>query len=269
MKLVVYGWLAIFPAWAVAQSVSTLMGARQAGMAYASAALSDGWSLFNNVGGMATLTQPVASAAYDLATALPGANRMAFAATLPVKYGVAGVGVFSFGDRVYSESMLTAGFSNTFGLASLGVRINYLQYRAEGFGTKGVFTIGMGGIARFTDQLLFGAYITNLNQPKLSENGQRVPTLLNAAMVFLPTDKVLATIEIQKDIDYQTTWKAALEYRFHTKFAVRTGFALYPNAAFLGFGFEHKRLTLDYAFQYSSTFRFNVQASVHYKLTKP
>jgi hypothetical protein len=252
-----------------AQSVSTLMGARSNGIGYASAALADGFALLNNVAGMATLNQPGCVAAYNVAAALPGANRAAFAITAPVKTGVAGLSLFRFGDNVYNESVLSAGYGNKFGLASLGVRINYIQYQAEGFGTKGVFTVGMGGIAELTPQFSVGAYITNLNRPEISVDGDKVPALLNAGIAFTPTHNVLIAAEVQKNLDYEATWKAGLEYAFHQKFFARTGFNIKPNASFFGMGFKSSRLTLDYAVQYSSLFQFSHQASAACTIGKP
>jgi hypothetical protein len=267
MKL--FGLIFLLLAFAAqAQSVSTLMGARANGIGYASAALFDGFAMLNNVAGMAKLTQPVGIAAFHHAAALPAANRAAFAFSAPVKAGVVGLGMFRFGDNVYSESVVSAGLSNQFGLAALGVKVNYIQYRAEGFGTKGVFTIGMGGIAELTKELSIGAYITNINRPKISEDGDKIPGLLNACIAFTPTEKILIAAEIQKDLDFETTWKAGLEYTFHPKFFARTGFNLKPNASFFGFGFKTSQLNLDYSFQYSALLQFSHQASAAFNIGK-
>lgn len=252
-----------------AQSVSTLMGARGNGLGYASATLFDGFAILNNSAGLAKLTHPVGVTAFHHAAALPAANRAAFAFSAPVKTGVAGLGIFRFGDNVYSESVLSAGFSNQFGLAALGVKVNYIQYQAEGFGTKGVFTIGMGGIAELTKEISVGAYINNINRPEISEDGDKVPALLSASLACTPTEKVLIAAEIQKDLDFETTWKAGLEYAFHPKFIARTGFNLKPNASFFGFGFKTSKLNLDYAIQYSTLLQFSQQASAAYTICKP
>ncbi|QOI98479.1 MAG: hypothetical protein HRU69_13685 [Flammeovirgaceae bacterium] len=254
---------------AYTQSVSTLMGARGNGMGYITATLADGFSMLNNVAGLATFTQPLGAAAYNLAATLPGANRAAFTVGVPVKPGVAGFSLFRFGDNVYNESMVSAGFSNQFGLAALGVKVNYIQYQAEGFGTKGVFTIGMGGIAKLTRQISVGAYITNFNRPEISADGDKVPALLTASLAFTPTENVLLAAEVQKDLDYETTWKAGLEYAFHRKFFARTGFNLKPNASFFGLGFKTGVFNFDYAVQYSTVLQFSHQASATYKFGKP
>lgn len=250
-----------------AQSVSTLMGARAQGIGYASAALNDTWGVFNNIAGIATLKQPSVAFTYDLRAALPGANRAAATIAWPIKAGVLGGGVFTFGDALYSESIITAGFSNQLGLASLGVKVNYIQYRAEGFGTKGVFSINFGGIAELTPNLSVGAHITNINQPKLSIDKDRLPTILTAGIAFKPTENVFIASEIEKNIDYKPTWRMGLEYLFHKKFCARTGYSIQPNTSYFGMGFKTNRFTIDYAIQYSSQFQFGHQATATYLFT--
>lgn len=251
-----------------AQSVSTLIGARSSGMGYTSTCLQDEWSLFNNVGGLSGIKSPLVAAAYDAKPQLQAANRAAVVGNMPTKVGVAALGIFRFGDDLYSEQKISVGFGNKFGLASLGASVNYIQYSATGFGTKGVVTLNFGGIAELTKQISIGAHIQNINQPKLTENGEeQVPTLLAAGVGFTPSDKVFFTGEIQKDLDHEATFKTGLEYKPAKKFAARTGFNLKPNALFLGIGFINTRLLIDYAYQYvPASLGSSHQASVCYKL---
>lgn len=250
---------------ALCQSVSTLMGARSNGLGYTSSCLSDEWSLFNNVGGLAKIERPLASASYDFRPSFPAGNRAAAVIAAPVKYGVAAFGFFKFGDNLYSEQIVSAGFSNKLGIASLGAKVNYIQYNAEGFGTKGVLSLSLGGITELTPHLKIGVHIINLNQPSISRTGdEHLPTILTAGAAFTPGDKVFITAEIEKDLEYSPIWKAGLEYKPFDKVAFRTGFNLHPNASFFGTGFHTKKLHIDYAIQYSSTTGSGHQASVSY-----
>jgi hypothetical protein len=251
-----------------AQSVSTRIGARAQGMGNCASGLFDVWGVFNNMAGIAQLNQPIASFSYDVRSALPGANRAAAVLGVPIKTSVIGGGVFRFGDDLYSESILTAGYGNQLGLAALGAQVNYIQYRAEGFGSKGVVSFNFGGIAEITPQLSVGAHITNINQPRINTDNERLPSLLTAGLVFKPTDKVLIATELEKDLDYKATWKLGAEYVFHTKFTARTGFNVYPRASFFGLGFKTNRFVIDYALQHSTLLNFGHQATVSYQFEK-
>ncbi len=253
-----------------AQSISTLMGARAAGMGYASSGLSDEWGLFNNVGGIGTQDFMSAAVAYEIRAQLTNANRMAFAFNSPIRWGVASLGAFRFGDDLYSEQIISAGFGNKFGIASLGAKVNYIQYRAEGFGSNHAFTIDFGGIAQLTDKLSMGAYITNLNQSSMSNDYQseRLPTKLTAGITFKPIENILITSELDKDLDYAATWRTGLEYSFKEKFFFRTGFNLKPQTGFFGIGMHKKKLHADYTIQFNSITGASHQASACYRISR-
>lgn len=247
------------------QSVSTLMGARAKGLGNASACLSDEWSLFNNPAGLASLTEGAFVVAYDKTPNLPGSDKMVAATSFRLFKGTVSAGVFRFGDQLYSEQVAAAGYANQFGLASLGARFNLVQYNAEGFGTRSVVSFNFGGIAELTPHIKVGAHIINLNQPVVSaDNGERLPTKLIAGIVFTPQESLLVAVEAEKDIEYKATWKAGIEYKAFGKVSFRTGFNLFPEAAFIGVGFRSPRIVLDYAMEYSVFMGTSHQVSAGY-----
>ncbi|NOT76839.1 MAG: hypothetical protein HOP08_18090 [Cyclobacteriaceae bacterium] len=247
------------------QSVNTLMGARSAGMGYSSATHKDDAALFNNVGALAEIKNTSVFFAYDMQPGLLGANRMAAAFSLPFKFGTAGIGIFKFGDKIYSEQILSAGFSNKFGIASLGIKANYIQYNASGFGIKNAVSINFGGIAQITKQILVGAYIVNINQSRISEDEQ-LPTKLVAGIGLKPADAFFISTEIEKDLDYDARWKLGAEYTIHKKIFVRTGFNLNPSAGYFGIGSKARRLVIDYALSFSRIPGSTHQLSVAYRI---
>jgi hypothetical protein len=249
----------------LSQSVSTQIGARANGIGYTATALFDEWGVYNNIAGTAKLESAVAAFTYDFHPSLAGANRTAAVFAVPTKIGVASGGAYRFGDDLYNEHLLTAGFSNKFGLAALGAQVNYIQYRIEGFGSKGVFSLNLGGIAELTPNLSIGAYIVNLNQPKIGDQ-EKLPTKLLAGIAFKPTNKVYIASEIEKNLEYDPTWKMGIEYKFHKKFCARTGYNVNPNKSFFGLGFTTKKFTIDYSAQYSTLLSLSHQATVGYQL---
>ena len=253
----------------MAQSASLQMGARAQGMGYASACLSDVWSMTHNVAGLAKTDHAAAAFSYHAIPSLKFLNRMSAVFALPVKTGAAGASLFRFGDDLYNEQVLSLGFANTFGLASLGLKANYIQYRAEGRPARGAFTLSFGGMARLTPQLSFGAHIVNLNQPVIDgQTGERIPTRLLAGLSAQPSDNLILSGEIEKDLHHAATVKSGLEYRAFKKLAFRTGFNLHPEAGFFGLGFKTRTLYLDYALQYNHALGLSHQASVTVQLDK-
>jgi len=268
MRLLPLAMLLCHSYYTFSQSSSTILSARAHALGNAAACLSDEWSVINNIGGLASVKQVTTAFSLKAVPQFKSFNRMAMVGAIPTQLGVAGFSVYRFGDDLYNEQILSAGFSNRFGLASLGIKANYIQYNAEGFGRKDAVTISAGGIAEITPQILVGAYIVNINQPKLEEGDERIPTILTAGIAFKPTNKLFITTEIEKDLDYAATWKAGIEYQVHKKFLFRTGFNINPNAGFVGLGFRPARFLLDYAFEYASHLGGQHQATVGYQFIK-
>lgn len=245
------------------------MGARAHGLANASSCLSGVWSLHNNIAGLADTDGAAAGFAYHAVPSFRSFNRMAAVFAAPLKSGVAGGGIFRFGDELYNEQIVSLGFANTFGLAALGLKVNYVQYQAEGLDTRSGFTVSFGGIATLTEHLFFGAHIVNINQPVIhSSTGERMPTRLLAALAYQPSEKLFVTMEVEKDIEYDPAWKSGMEYVFVKKVAFRTGFQLHPQAGFFGLGFKGRKFNLDYAMQFNAPSGFSHQATATYQFKK-
>jgi hypothetical protein len=251
------------------QSGSSLVNARALGFGNTSATLTDEWSLLNNVGGLSKVRVTSIAMAYEARPGLVGANRMAATFSVPVKIGTYGVGVFRFGDDLYNEQILSAGFGNSFDNTSLGVKVNYVQYRAFGFEPRTAISLNFGGITKLSSTVTIGAYITNINQPRLSTvDGERLPTQLVAGVSFKPTEFILLVTEIDKDLHNDPIVKCGLEYKIHTKIYARTGFNVQPEALFLGMGFMKNNLKIDYALQYTQNLNYAFQVSVIYQILK-
>jgi hypothetical protein len=257
------------PTLCSAQSTSSLLGARAAGMGYATAALPDEWAFFNNIAGLASEKNPTVASAFDVHALLPGGNRLGALVSVPFAFGVGGFGVFRFGDDIYSEQIVSIGFANTIGKTSLGARISYMQYKAQGLGTHGALGINLGGITQLTPQLSIGAWIQNINQPNINfSDKEKAPVKLLAALSFKVTDKFLLASEIEKDVLYEPLWKTGMEYWIHKKVAARMGLNVNPGSAFFGLGFKSGRIKIDYAFQSFTSVGPSHQASASYRLNK-
>lgn len=251
-----------------AQNSSTFVGARAGSMGYASSCLADEWAIFNNIGALAGVDNAKAGFTVDAHPSFKPFNKVAAVIAMPMPFGVAGLGVYRTGDNLYNEQVITTGLSSKFGLASLGIRLNYVQYNINGFGRKGVLSVSAGGVAELTPGISIGAHIVNLNQPELSGvDDARLPTLLIAGVTFKPTEKLIIATELEKDLDYPVLWKTGMEYQVHKKFSVRTGFNVNPTGGFMGFGFRPRKFTLDYSCQYRFNLGTRHQATVGYRFT--
>lgn len=225
--------------------------------------------MFNNVAGLAKLESTSAAFTYEAQPGFAPFDKMAAVFSLPVKVGVAGVGIFRFGDELYNEQIISVGFANTFGLASIGLKANYIVYSASHFGSKGVFTISFGGVAELTDKISVGAHIVNINQPDISKTeNEKIPTVLVVGLAAQLTSQALITSELEKDLSYDLKWKTGIEYKPFKKFTTRSGFCVNPNYIFFGLGFRTSKFSLDYAYQHSFIVGSRHQSTVGYNFNR-
>jgi hypothetical protein len=241
------------------------VGARANGLAYASSCLDDEWAIFNNPAGAAKAKNHIAASCIDIVPGFPAWNRYAGVFNMPLAKGGLSLGVLKSGDQLFSQQMLSIGYANKFGITSLGISAQLIQYDAEGFGTRSVPSFSIGGITELYPWLTVGACIVNLIQPEVTE-GEKIPAVLIAGAGFKVSEKVSAFTEVEKHISAGPLVKAAAEYRFSNNFVLRTGFHPDPSAGFFGFGFRRNRLLLDYAFTYIPSIGTRHQTGVAYKI---
>lgn len=225
-------------------------GTRANSMGGTSMTLSDEWSLFNNIGGLADVKQSIIFISYQNKYGIVAFNTFSAGFVKPIFGGVMGIGVFRFGDNLFNEQKVNIGFSNKFGIVSLGLNVNYLQINVKGLGTKGIIMIDFGGKATITKQLIFGAFASNLNQAELSSfTGEKIPTIMRIGLSYRPIDGLMLNTDVEKELNVEASLKIGLEYRIIKKISVRTGIKLKPFESNYGIGFGQKKIDINYAYR--------------------
>lgn len=223
-------------------------GARSMGMGNAHVTLADGWSLFNNIGGLGRLDQTQAVFGYDHRLNMNELTTLAAGLALIQDWGNLGFNVSHYGGVLFNQQNIGFGFSNTLGIASFGLKINYFQTNIEGFGRSASPVLELGGIAELTPQLFFGAHIYNLSRSKLSKlSDEYLPMTVKAGLSYRPSESLILNLEAEKEILLDPIFKAGLEYNVRGKLWGRTGFNTQPNNLFFGLGFKPRRYQIDYA----------------------
>lgn len=267
--LLLFYYLFLIASDSIAQNGINELGAKPASMGYAYSTIEDRWAVFNNPGGIGNLRETSAIAAFQNRYNISGLNSLGAAFVTKLPTGALGTSLYRFGNDLYNEQIASLIYGNKFGIASLGLRVNYLQYTLEGLGSKGIFTFDFGGTATITEFIKFGAYIRNISQTQISEiNDQRAPTVLYAGISFNPSEKLMLAIETEKDVDLDPIMKVGLEYQFLKKFYGRTGIKTNDLINYFGLGFLTPNLAIDYTLSFDSTLGTSHQASLSYFIKK-
>ena len=266
-------------------------GARAAALGNASVALpGEVWSMGNNVAGLGEIQQPTVGFYAENRYFSPALNVGALTVALPLgrfvgpakavdaggaaappaaprvwaPRGVVAFEAQRFGGALYNETRLGFGYGYRLGQISLGGRLDVLQVRIEGLGSRRVAMGTLGGQIEVVPQRLsFGASLYNLTQTRLaSYQDERVPTVLRAGLAYRPTRQVLLLVETEKDVERAANFKAGLEYRPVPALVARLGLASATEQVSAGVGVQTGAFQLDYAAAFQQALGFSHHLSV-------
>ena len=93
--------------------------------------------------------------------------------------------------------------------------------------------------------------------------GEHLPTIFRLGLAYLPSERVMLTAEVEKDIDFPARTKVGVEYRLVEQVQLRTGIATNPVNVAFGMGYQFKNgLTFDLASVYHQWLGFTPTASL-------
>jgi len=178
----------------------------------------------------------------DLITAGAGVNSRIF------KKGTGSLNFYRFGDNLYNEHKVGLGYSHLIRFVSLGLQVNYIQYKIEGYGSANLVALELGGVVKILPVLHFGAYVFNPFQsdPYHEKNGF-LPMLLKAGLSYRPITNLMLNIEYQYYLFVRRLLSLGMEYLIRDKFAVRTGITLVTQRSTFGIGFKPGKFQINYA----------------------
>lgn len=213
-----------------------------------SSATANEWSIFNNPAGLIANKGIIGAISYQTILNFAPFNTVLAGINAETSWGNAAIGVYRFGDELFSNQMASLGFARKIGIMSLGAKANLLQYNIDGFGKRSIFVAEIGALAELSPQLNFGVHVYNFTQSVIApESQERVPTLIRLSLNYHPDESLMIFIEGEKDVEYNPDLRLGLSYSIMENFWLRTGFSTLTNRHSFGAGFKLRKFTIDYA----------------------
>jgi len=249
------------------------VGARSAGMAHASICVNDVWAVQHNQAALANLKNPEAGVFSQIVYPNSKVLMNAVAVASPFKYGVISGTFTRLGFKnLYNESKYGLGYSRQFGKAiSAGMQLNYLStfIGDNNYGSRGTVAVEAGFIAEVVKNLRIGVHVYNPTRSKTAQyNNERVPTIIKMGLQYTFSDKVLTTVEVEKDIANKPILKVGAEYRIVKEVYLRGGLSNNPSLNAAGFGIELKKFNLDFAAAFHPQMGVSPQIGLRYRFEK-
>lgn len=244
-------------------------GGRQAGMGNAAVAVYDFWALSHNQAGLARLDRPAAGFYFENRFMVKEMGLGAAGVALPVNSGVFGLSLSYFGYSQYHESKVGLAYARSFGeRLSAGVQFNYMYTYVGGdySNAAGNVTIEAGMIYEVLPGLNIAAHIFNPTRTRLASVNdlydEYIPVIFRLGMAYSFSERILVSIETEKDIDRKPVLKAGLEYQVVERFFVRGGVGTNPTSNAFGVGFHTGFFTIDLSASYHHVLGYSPQAAI-------
>lgn len=243
------------------------IGARSWALGNALVAEPQAQSFFYNPAGIGYHTHSLAYAAYHSRFAAVGLANMAVGGTLHTKLLTIGIGGEQFGDKLYHESKVGIAIAKNTGIASIGLKISYLNVGIENLTSRGGLLTELGVMARLHPKLMLGFHAHNLTGVQLFAN-EKLPMVLRFGMAFRPAKQVLFLAEVEKNTFYPYRVKAGLEYEFYKQWYVRTGVNSDVRTLHGGLGVQQSVFLIDYGVSSSQYLGLQHHFTITYNFSK-
>ncbi|MCF8400968.1 MAG: hypothetical protein K9G45_06330 [Bacteroidales bacterium] len=240
---------------------------RSAGLAGATVALQDAWSVHHNQAGMTATEKLCFGAAYENRFLVEELGFKSFAVIIPAKPGTFGISLSQFGYSIFRESKVGIAYAKKlWSNISLGIQLDYLNISLGGeYGSKDVYTFEIGMQAEISEKIRIGAHVFNPVRARLSDfQDERIELIYQTGLVYSFSDELIASVEAEKYIDHPLNLKTGLEYNFKEKFYLRGGIATKPASWAMGFGMKLQNFSINLASLCHQVLGFSPTVSVQY-----
>ena len=232
----------------IGQIANPTVGARSAGMSGASLTLSDGWSMFNNIGALGSIEQSHCFLSYKRPFGLSVFQTLAAGYVHHSEKYNLGAAILKFGDPFYNEQQIRIGIGNKIQRFSLAGSLIVNQFHVDTQPNKHYVLFDLGGLADLTPTLLLGMSISNANTLWYREVTTSIPMILKLGLSYYPITDLKLNGEIEQATLTDHLFKFGLEYEVVKQLLFRTGFNTQLQSFSVGLGLLIQNFSLDYAF---------------------
>lgn len=228
----------------------------------------DFWSLFANPAGIAGIGGMQAGVYMERRFLLEELNYGAAGFVMPfMERHYAGFDFSGFGFGTYNEARLGLTYATTIlDRLSLGAKLNYTRTSILGYGASAALFVDAGLIARISDDFSVGFRVFNANQADIKRQiEERIPTTLDLGLAYQASDKVLIVADIEKQVNFPTSFRGGVEYAFLKNFKARVGASTQPVTINAGIGLSLKSFDVDFANSYHEYLGYTPSLSLNYR----
>jgi len=226
-------------------------------------------SIWRNQAGLASLKGPTLIAMGEQRFLISEIRSIAAGAAIPTASGTFGLSVDYFGFDAFNQQQIGLAYGRKLlDQLSIGARFLYMNTRIPEYGQRGHLTFEVSVMAQLLPQLQIGAQIHNPLNLEVTEN-EVLPTIFALGLAWQPSEKLLISGEVEKDIDFPARGKVGINYLLIEAFSLRFGIGSNPSLVSFGVGYQFDNgLSLNIATSYHQFLGFTPGFDATYRIVK-
>lgn len=183
---------------------------------------------------------------------LPELNRYSISGIYPTAPGAFAIQIQSTGGSNYGEIMTGFAYGRKLNAGiDAGIRFNYYNIRAAGYGRSGAIGFAAGTIIQLTSALRGGISASNPVGGRFGKNKEeKLPSVYSFGLGYDASELCFIGFEIIKYEDIPVNVNAGIQYTLHKRCYVRTGISTATGSFWGGAGLILKQYRLDIACSY-------------------
>jgi len=244
-------------------------GARQTAMGGTNVTSQNVFSAHNNPAGMAFVKELGFGIFASRPFFVKGINNFNLSSVIPVqKIGAFGVDLNYFGFSAYNETRAGFSYARKFGeQVSAGLKFDYLRIGLADNSAKNLFAFGVG--LQYQPFKVFRIAANVYNPISMDvDTKEKLATTFTLGIAYIPSEKLIISIDAEKELDELFRIKAGIEYRPLKPLYLRIGAATNPTLLTFGLGTEFKNFKLDASASWHMQLGISPQLSLIYNIKK-
>lgn len=225
-------------------------GTRQNALSHSDVSLSiDAFAVFNNPAGLSYLKNRIVGFYYSPSPF--GLRELASASTAyseNLQSASISGGIIIYGFDLYRETKIAFAFGKRISQnISVGLTSIYNHYSIENYGSRGVFTFNLGGIAELSKSFFIGFLAENIFRSSISHEKDQIPVLLNAGISYIASDQVTLFFKLRKELHFEPAFSFGAELVLVDFLRLRVGASNEQDSFSGGFGIDFSYVQAEYA----------------------
>jgi hypothetical protein len=181
----------------------------------------------------------------------------------PMKYGIFGAGIRTYGYDLYRETNILLSYGNVYKKKLFyGFNLNFYHLNIQNYGSASSYGVDAGAMAYINKYLRWGFFGKNITGSKIGESKEKIAQVYRTGLNYKPLSEAGLIFEIEKDIKYPVSVRAGFEYTLMDYVDLRAGVGNEPASFTGGIGINYNIFQLDYAFYKSQDLGITHQGSL-------